>query len=208
MRDILKGALKFLGVVAGILVVAGAIAYFFFVRVVEVGHNAMAPTIIMGDTVLVWRTTNFELGDVALCAHPSEPNRYVLGRVVGRAGHTIRIERGILYINDQSPDCDLHNTVQFTNNEIGRVQAMVWGEEDILDHDHTIFYEERRRAEYRSHVVRGGTFLLSDNRTYVGEDSRTFGEVSEPLCIGKVFMRLLAAEGPPEIPHAALDIIE
>jgi signal peptidase I len=208
VRDIFKGVLKFLGVIAGILVVAGAIAYFFFVRVVEVGHNAMAPTILMGDSVLVWRTTDFELGDVALCLHPSEPNRYVLGRVVGRPGQTIRIERGILYINNQAPDSDIHTAIQFTNNEIGRVQTMVWGVEDLLDHDHTFFYEERRMPTYRSHEVRGGPFLLSDNRTYVGEDSRTFGEVSELLCIGKVFMRLLAADGPAEIPHAPLDIIE
>lgn len=208
MRDFLKGTAKFLGVIAGILLVVGAILYFFFVRVVEVGHNAMAPTVILGDTVLVWRSTEFELGDIALCPHPSEPNRYVMGRVVGRPGHQVRIERGVLYINNQAPDRDTHPAIQFTNTEIGRVQTMVWGVEDILDHDHLFFYEERRQPHFRDHEVRGGPFLLSDNRTYVGEDSRTFGEVSELQCIGKVFMRLFAADSPPEIGNSALDIID
>lgn len=208
VRDFLKGALKFLGVIGGILLVIGVILYIFFVRVVEVGHNAMAPTIMLGDTVLVWRTTDYELGDVLLCPHPSEPNRYVMGRVVGRPGQTVRIERGILYINNQSPDVDLHSPIQFTNTEIGRIQTMVWGDEDLLDHDHTIFYEERRMTPYRPHVVRGGPFLLSDNRTYIGEDSRTFGEVSAMQCIGRVFMRLIAADSPPEIGNSALDILE
>jgi len=208
VRDFVKGAMKFLGVIAALLLVAGVVLYFFFVRVVEVGHNAMAPTVIMGDRVLVWRTTEFDLGDIALCPHPSEPGRFVMGRVVGRPGQRVAIERGILRINSQAPDRDVHPPIQFTNNEVGRVQTVVWGVEDLLDHDHTFFYEERRVPHYREHEVRGGPFLLSDYRSYVGEDSRTFGEVSELQCIGKVFMRLTAADSPPEIGNGALDIIE
>mgnify|MGYP003520185812 CR=1 FL=1 len=49
MRDFTKGALKFLGVLAVALLIAGTILYFFFVRVVTVGHNAMAPTVMLGD---------------------------------------------------------------------------------------------------------------------------------------------------------------
>ncbi|MCZ7679216.1 MAG: S26 family signal peptidase [Sandaracinaceae bacterium] len=103
MRDFLKGALKFLGVVLVIALIAGGVLYAFFVKVVEVGHNAMAPTMILGDRVLVWNSQDFELGEVVLCPHPQQPGRYVMGRVVGRPGQIVSFERGSLTINGQTP---------------------------------------------------------------------------------------------------------
>lgn len=209
MRSFAKGAAKFLGVVAVILLVAGLILYFFFVRVVTIGHNAMAPTLMMGDQVLVWRTQSFELGDMVLCPHPSEQGRYVIGRIVGRPGTVVAMGRGNLSINGQTPDMDIHSPIRWLDSETGRIRTMFWGVEDILDHDHYFFREDRRRApDMRPHRVQGGAFLLSDNRTYVGEDSRDFGEVMEIGCIGKVFLRLTAAESPPEIGNSWLDILE
>ncbi len=209
MRDFMKGAGKFLGVVAVILLVAGVILYFFFVRVVEVGHNAMAPTVMLGDQILVWRTQSFELGEMVLCPHPSEANRYVLGRIVGRAGDVVSMERGNLFINGQQPDADHRNPIRWTDLETGRIRTMHWGLEDILSHEHYFFREDNRRPpELRPHRVRGGAYLMSDNRTYVGEDSRDFGEVSEVTCIGKVFMRLTAADSPDDVGNSALDILE
>lgn len=209
MRDFAKGAAKFLGVVAVILLVAAAILYFFFVRVVTVGHNAMAPTVMLGDQILVWRSQSFELGDMVLCPHPSEQGRYVLGRIVGRPGDTISMDRGMLHINGQVPDNDIHDPIRWLDPETGRIRTMLWGVEDILDHDHYFFREDGRRPpEMRPHRVQGGAYLLSDNRSYLGEDSRDFGEVPEVMCIGKVFMRLTAAESPPEIGNSWLDILE
>ncbi|MCZ7679215.1 MAG: hypothetical protein M5U28_10860 [Sandaracinaceae bacterium] len=60
----------------------------------------------------------------------------------------------------------------------------------------------------RAHRVSGGLYILNDNRTYVGEDSRTFGEVTPSTCVGRVFMRLTAAPSPAEIGNAPLDVIE
>lgn len=208
MRDFAKGAMKFLGGLAVILGVAIAILYFFFVRVVEVGHNAMAPTIMLGDRVVVWRTTDFELGEVVLCAHPEIPGRFVLGRFVGRPGQTIRIERGQLYINGESPDVDLHPPMQFDDAETGRRWEVVWGVENILDHEHYMMYRERSAPRYREREVGPGLFVLSDNRSYRGEDSRDFGVVVQPQCIGRVFMRLTAGDSPEEISNGALDLLD
>lgn len=209
MRDFTKAVLKFLGGVAVVLAIVAAILYFFFVRVVEVGHNAMAPTVIMGDRVLVWRTTDVELGEIVLCEHPEQPGRYVMGRVVGTPGTRVAIERGQLRINGQVPDLDLQGDVRFADMETGRNRTMQLGLEDILDHDHHIFRENgRQMRDMRLRQVGAGYFLLSDNRNYLGEDSRSFGEVVANTCIGNVFMRLTAAESPPEIGNSALDIIE
>jgi signal peptidase I len=209
VRDFAKGALKFLGAIAAVLLVAGAILYAFFVEVVEVGHNGMSPTMMLGDRVLVWKTTEFELGEAILCPHPSQRGRFVLGRVVGRPGQTVSMDRGTLLINGDSPDRDLHAAIAFDDRETGRRAMMVWGDEDILDHDHRIWWRERSTPEMgRPRRVRGGLFLLSDNRTYRGEDSRSFGEVPAQTCIGRVFMRLTAEDSPAAIGNAPLDIIE
>lgn len=200
--------MKFLGGVVVFLAIVVAVLYFFFVRVVVVGHNAMAPTILLGDRVVVWRTTDFDLGEVLLCPHPEIPGRFVIGRFVGRPGYNIRIDEGILYINGETPDADHHAPIEFFDRETGRTESMVWGTESILDHDHTFFYRERRKPRYREREVGRGLFILSDNRSYTGEDSRDFGVVSQPACIGRVFMRLTPAESPPEIPHGYFDYLE
>ena len=211
MRDFMKGLFKFIGVVAVIAAIAGGVLYAFYVKVVEVGHNGMAPTMFVGDRVLVWNGHNFDLGDIALCPHPTEPGRYVMGRVVGRTGQRVAIERGALRINGETPESDLHSPISWLDAETGRTEQMVWGIESILNHDHTFFVRAGRAGvpDLREARVRGGQlYLLSDNRTHRGEDSRTFGGVTESSCVGSVFMRLTAAAAPPEIPHAALDLLE
>lgn len=208
MRNFLKGVGKFLGGVALFLLIVGGILYAFFVRVVDVGHNAMAPTTVLGDQVLVWRNADLELGDIALCPHPNETGRYVMGRIVGLPGHRVSMDRGMLYINGETPDRDLHPPITFVDLETGRQETMVWGRQKLLDHDHLFFYRQRQTPHMRERRVTGGVYLLSDNWTYQGEDSRTFGEVSRLSCIGQVFMRLTAGESPEEIGNGPLDILE
>jgi signal peptidase I len=209
VRDFTKGALKFLGVVLAIALIAGGVLYGFFVKIVEVGHNAMAPTMILGDRVLVWKTTELELGDIALCAHPQEPGRYVMGRVVGRTGQTITFERGQLQINGETPDSQTLQDLEFDDAETGRRQRMRLGRENILDRTHWTFRRTTSEPRMRRpHRVGPGLFLLSDNRTHLGEDSRAYGEVTPSTCVGRVFMRLTAAPSPSEVGNAALDRIQ
>lgn len=205
----MKGLFKFLGGTLVVALAVGGVLFGFFIRVVDVGHDAMAPTIVSGDEVLVWRTQNFELGEIVLCPHPEEAGRYVMGRIVGRPGHTVAIGRGAqLEIEGQRPDVDLRGRVDFYDAQRRSSESMRWGYEDILDHQHPFMYRERRPPEMRPHQVRGGYFLLSDNRSFHGEDSRRFGEVDGSTCIGRVFMRLTAAVAPPQFEHRALQFLE
>ncbi|MGE0786004.1 MAG: signal peptidase I [Sandaracinaceae bacterium] len=209
MRDFVKGALKLIGVIAAIGAIVLAVLYFFFVRIVEVGHNAMAPTIFLGDRVVVWRTTDLEVGDIVLCPHPTEPGRFVMARYLSRPGHTVEVSNGQVRVDGDSPDADVHTPILWHDTETGREVSMVWGTESILDHDHLFFFRERGAPSYRRREVGPGMFVLTDNRSYLGEDSRAFGVLSQIQCIGKVFMRLTAGDGvPPEIPHGALDLLE
>lgn len=205
----MKGLFKLLGVVLLIALVAGGVLYTSFVTVVEVGHNAMAPTMTLGDRVLVWRTDKFELGQVALCAHPGQPGNYVIGRVVGRPGQTVAIERGQLLIAGEAPPVDIRDVVVFDDAELGRPVRMRRALEDLLDRDHFIFTREGDEPRMRrAHSVRSGLFLMNDNRTHRGEDSRTYGEVDPNSCVGRVFMRLTAAPATVALGGAALDILK
>ena len=204
----MKGALKFLGAMALLLAIAGGILYALYVKVVDVGHNGMAPTLVLDDRVLVWETESFELGDVVLCAHPGQEGRFVMGRIVGRPGHTISMERGTLRIDGEAPDTDVRGAVRFEDRELGRTYTMRWAMERILDDGHTIGWREGEQPRMsRPARVSSGYYLLSDNRTHRGEDSRAFGEVDPARCVGQVFMRLEAGPSPDELGHDMLDII-
>ncbi len=209
MRDFVKGLLKFVAVVLVLAAIAGGVLYAFFVKDVEVGHNGMAPTMILGDRVLVWKTTEFGLGEIALCEHPQEPGRYVMGRVVGRPGHVITFERGQLRINGRTPDTDSSGMVEFDDAETGRRHRMALARENILDHTHWTFVRHGSEPRMRRpHRVGSGLFLLSDNRTHLGEDSRQFGTVAPSTCVGRIFMRLTAVESPARVGNAALDLLD
>jgi signal peptidase I len=209
VKDFAKGVFKFVGVIVLLAAIAAGVLYGFFVKVLEVGHNGMAPTMVLGDQVLVWKTQELGLGEVALCGHPQQPGVYVLGRVVGRRGQIVGMERGALTINGETPEVDTRGVVAFEDAELGRTLRMRYAYERILTHDHPIFWREDGEPRMRRpHTVRGGLFLMNDNRTHRGEDSRTYGEVAEESCVGRVFLRLTAAETPAELGNAALDIIE
>lgn len=209
MRDFAKGAAKLLGVVLLIALVAAGVLYAFFVRLVQVGHDGMAPTVMAGDQVLVWRGTDFELGDLVLCPHPHENGRFVMARIVGRPGHTVELARnGELRIDGEAPERDLEGPIDFYDAQRRRTLAYTWGVEDILDHDHPFMFRERHPPSLRPHEVQGGWYLLSDNRSYVGEDSRSFGEVDGATCVGTVFLRLTAAEAPEAFGTAPFQFLE
>lgn len=208
MKDFLKGIFKFVGVLLILALIVGGVLYSSFVTVLHVGHSAMAPTTVLGDQVLVWNSQEFGLGEVALCAHPERPGEYVMGRVVGRPGHTVSFERGGLCINGDAPYTDLTSMVSFFEGDTRRTHRMRLMVEDILGSHHRIFVREGHTPSMRRpHEVKRGLFLLNDNRSFPGEDSRTYGEVEPSACIGRVIMRLKAADAPAELGHAALDII-
>lgn len=206
MKDLAKGLLKLIGFIVLLAAIVGGVIFTLFVTIVDVGHNAMAPTMTLGDRVLVWKSEKFALGQVVLCEHPRQAGAYVMGRIVGRPGHTVNIEHGQLTIAGKTPHLGRTEVVDFHDAELGRTVRMRMTEEDILDRVHRIFVREGSTARMtRPHEVKSGLFLMNDNRTHRGEDSRYYGEVNPERCIGRIFMRLTATS--PELGNEALDII-
>lgn len=212
MRAFLKTIGKITLWVGGILLVFVAVMRIFFVDVAVVGHNAMAPTMEAGDTVLIWRHGEpDEMGDITICPHPAHPSQLVMGRVVGKPGMLIQHNRyNALEIAGSVPDVDWQSTETFTDTLQDRTDDYRRGLEKLGNVEHWIYV--RDRADFRMSpqtVPEGKVFLLSDNRTHVGQDSRYYGAVDPATCQGTVFMRLLPAEDSPnELGTSYLDIIE
>ncbi|UJR81599.1 signal peptidase I [Sandaracinus amylolyticus] len=210
-RGFWKGLFKVLAFFAVIGGIAIAVLRVWFVDVVTVRHNGMAPTMVLGDRVLVWRDAELERNDIGLCRHPQDPARWVIGRVAVMPGGEIAAERGQLRLGRDRVTHDVRGQVQFTDGETGHTYPMAWGIEEFDDYEEHLFFDRSdRQLAIRAMTRMNGLYLLGDNRAHVGEDSRTFGPVQASGCRGQVFIRLTAAEGglPAEIPHGMLDILD
>jgi signal peptidase I len=208
VKTFLKGTFKLLAFVLGVALVLGAILRIFFVDLAVVGHNGMAPTLIAGDEILVWRGTP-DFGDVTICKHPADPSRLVIGRVVGKPGMMLDTAQGQLRIDRRILERDTMQGVRFRDGVMDRTDEMSYGIEKLGNTEHFYFYRRNYNFTFRPVNVVRGLFLISDNRSYPGEDSRSFGEVDPETCIGDVFMRLQPSPDPGStLEYGWLDIIE
>lgn len=200
---------KFAAVVVVVLCIIGAVLKTWYIEVVEIGHNGMAPTLIAGDTVLLWRNASIEHGDVVLCHPTTDGTRWVLGRVLGRNGTELEVVRGQLTIEGHVPPTDFRDEVDFLDRGDGQRVRMRWGVEHLGNDEHMIFLRTDRQMRMRATGDYDGLYLMGDNRTFTGEDSRTFGPVTEGSCVGQVFARIWASpESPVETGNGNFDFID
>lgn len=210
MKDSLsRQLLKLLGVVVVILALVVAYLRWQHIDVVTIATDAMAPTMFAGDQVLVWRTTNFDHGDMILCRHPRQQGSWVIGRIVGRPGMDVSMAREQLVINGQTVSRDFRGVVQFEDQHSHALVPHRWGIEELGEVDHLFMQREQRQVTMRPMNDVNGFYLLSDNRTWIGEDSRALGPFRHIDCTGVVFMRLSpGGRAPAEIGGGWFDILD
>lgn len=74
----------------------------FFITILHVPTNSMAPTIVRGDYILVWKTKeHFDYGDIMVHAYPGKPHVLYARRVIGKPGDKVKSLQAHLYINDE-----------------------------------------------------------------------------------------------------------
>jgi signal peptidase I len=194
MMNLLRGLLKLALWLGAVALVIGAVLKIFFVDILYVGHNGMAPTLVRGERVLVWRDAEPKFGRVMLCRLPSS-GEHVIGRVVGTSGREIGSSRGRLTIGGKTPPVDWQGTVEFFDEDTGRTEQYHFGMEDISVLAHPILEKEIGSFRIRARSVgEGRVYLLGDNRSHLGQDSRSFGDISAESCLGSVFLRLTPTE--------------
>ncbi len=204
--------LKLLAWVGGILLVIVAVLHVFFVDRYVVANNAMAPTMFAGDEVLAWRDSNPDMGTISVCENPRSPGQLVIGRVIAKLGMTIKTVRNQLEIERTTPDRDVQGSVRWHDEIANTTVDMSYGVEHLGNTDHLYFQRADSNFNIRETQVRRGYYLMGDNRTAVGLDSRAYGEVEPVKCRGNVFMRLRPSEtqgpGDANLPHGWLEILD
>lgn len=175
--------------------VAAVVLKFFFVDIVVMPHNGMAPTLVYGDRALVWRRAKPDMGDIVLCQHPRRAEASVIGRVVTLAGHTVSTDsRGQLFVDEHRASVENLGLARFydvTREKLFTMQhaSMEYGRK----HRHEFFIEEGTSFDLGTYSVERGIYLLGDNRSNPYDDSREFGEIDPASCRGEIFMRLTPA---------------
>jgi len=201
-----KASLKYL---LGVLAVIGAFAGVmraFFVTPVVITDDGMAPTMLAGETVLMWNDEGDpDFGDVVVCRHPAGTG-FVVGRFIARPGGTISAHRGFMKIDGHGVDRNIERTLSFTMHGDTQPHNVIIGLESRGGEEHA-FMQDAQGFASRPIAVRGGIFLMGDNRLPHAFDSRTFGAVNPTTCVGHVFMRWSLAPNRHEFDNAVLDTI-
>ena len=210
MSSFWKGTFKLVLWVGGILLVIGGLLRATVVRPITAGHDGMAPTFIAGEKVLLWEGDSFDMGDMVVCEHPSQPGSMVMGRVMGKPGMSLETnERGTLTIEGTPVDTDWQGETTFFDTGSNSEQTMRRGLETVGNTEHAIFLRDGSALRLRVREIGGGKlYLLGDNRADRVHDSRAFGPVSQETCLGTIFMRWSPAERGAALDHGWLDLLQ
>lgn len=199
------GCLSWLGAV--IIVIALVLKVLLF-DMADVEHNGMAPTLVRGERVLINKRAAPKLGSIAVCQHPTEVG-WVVGRVAATEGMSIDSFGKELRINGEPVVFNEQGATSFHNADNDLTASLTWGTEYFGTAPHRIFIEEDGRHLVRkTEVPTGKLYLLGDYRSYLGQDSRTYGVVDASTCRGTIVFRITPADGlERDIAHSYFELI-
>ena len=204
--SLLRGAFSLLSFAVAIALVLRM----FFVDVVTIPHNGMAPTLLAGEVVAVWRHANADMADIMLCQHPANPKASVIGRAIAFAGHRVSTDYyGNLQVDEDRASIEWDRELRFYDDTRKKLFSMRLGSIDYRRQNrHDFIIERETTFALRPYQVNHGIYLLGDNRSDPIDDSREFGEVDPANCQGQIFMRLLPApDRDDDVHHAFFDVL-
>jgi signal peptidase I len=180
----------------------------FLVEPFQIPSGSMAPTLQIGDFILVNKfaygvrvpvvNKTFipvgkpQRGDVMVFFPPHQPKTYFIKRVIGLPGDTVRYANNVLYLNGVEIKRDFVKKVfpewgSFCMNH--RLQLTV-ANENIGGRAHTMQTCDQpgqlSSGDQTWVVADGHYFMMGDNRD-ASSDSRAWGTVSEDAIVGKAF---------------------
>ena len=144
------------------LVISLAISAFiiiFLYQPVKVEGTSMMPSLDDQERIFVnkfvYRLEAIQRGDIVVFRYPRDTSKSYIKRVVGLAGDHIRIDDGLVYVNDKP-----------------------------LDEDYVPAAFAHNRSYPETVVPQNSFFVLGDHRS-MSNDSRDFGAVKETFIYGK-----------------------
>ncbi|NUO53619.1 MAG: signal peptidase I [Polyangiaceae bacterium] len=200
MRKFLVGLGWVLGILA-VLAIIGRIALF---RVWTIPEDralgaSLAPSLAAGDVVLVLFRGERGFGDLVRCPDPEDPQRWVVGRIVGTQGDRVQIAGGYVTVNGKrfgSTEACVEGTLEVPHPTDGRPVQHTCSRVELGGGWHFMASAPNTTPEApREHTVGAGrVFLLSDNRSF-HDDSRDFGAVPAETCKEQVVFRIWGKGG-------------
>jgi signal peptidase I len=161
---------------------------------------SLRPTMSGGDLILLWRLTEPVFGDLVMCPEPEAPGRVVVGRIVGEAGDTVKLESGGVQVNGKpfanERRCDPNEFITIDPDDGSEVtQYCDWEVVANTVHMRGTTEGHKPPRDYSDvDVPPGHVYLLSDNRLFP-YDSRDYGPVPRETCRETVVARLWSKEG-------------
>jgi signal peptidase I len=192
-----------LGWVLGILAVLALAGRLLLFRVWTIPDDralsaSLAPSLAAGDVVLVLFRGERGFGDLVRCPDPEDPQRFVVGRIVGVQGDRVGISGGTLTVNGKRFDVTeacTESSLVVPHPTDGRPVEHVCSRVEIGGGWHFRALAPGVTESPREHTVGAGrVFLLSDNRSY-HDDSRDFGAVPADSCKEQIAFRLWGKDG-------------
>ncbi|TGL66409.1 signal peptidase I [Leptospira jelokensis] len=130
---------------------------------VSISNGYMEPSFKQGETKYFtrwFRKDNLGIGDVVIAVSPSDPNSYVMARIIGKPGDSISIQKRFVFRNGTILDPAL-----FPEPSTQTIPLIPQGKTEHDDMKEVTVPEK-------------SFFLLADNRE-IGVDSRTLGPIQE-----------------------------
>jgi signal peptidase I len=202
---------KFVLNAIAVVVIVIVLVRLVFLETVVVQDNGMAPTLVYGDEVLVWKNADVGMADVVACEHPARTGTLVISRAIAFAGHTVKTDiNGILYVDKDRTSTQPLERMRFYDVTRRKLWDMQLYSIDYFGrHSHPFVIQRGDRFHLRTYSVGKGVYLLGDNRSEVNFDSREFGEADPERCLGQVIMRLRPAPSrDDDLRNGYLDVIQ
>lgn len=160
---------------------------------------SVAPTLGGGDVVLLWTVGERGFGELVRCPDPEDPQRWVVGRIVGLSGDQVEVNpQGVVTVNgtryNVSDSCATSRH-ELTDDK-GNVYELSCSRVEMAGgwHFRGMVRGETPERPVKHEVGPGMVYLLSDNRS-LHDDSRDFGAVDQATCKDLVAFRLWDRDG-------------
>lgn len=160
---------------------------------------SLAPSLEAGDVVLLLnRPPTF--GDLTRCTDPSEPRRFIVGRLMGEPNDQMEFEGVDVVVNNkrtvQEYTCQ-GETIESFDPSSGVPVTLYCAFEAIGGRKHmraTNLRGSSGLAKRKATVSADHLYLVSDNRVFPF-DSREYGAVPMENCKEQIFFRIMSSKG-------------